>query len=782
MNNLIVSEKIIDQQLNLKEIEEIEFSNGQKTLLVPARCVPCPDEAAASLTLNGNWSVHKWPFADDEKNMAASDYDDRAWDSVSQPGPVFFYDPDADPRTIKDWDRVTLAHIHDDDGAMIRRKVELPPFWQGRRVFLQFNAIYPAGRVYINGHYLGEHASGLTPVQWDVTDQVTPGAEAVITVRLLRKHRYAQMDMVRHALEFTGINQDAFLFATPQVYITDYQLINETADNQSGRIHGMVAVLNHDAALTPELSVDLIAADGTIAAEAAAKETVEPNEQKEMSIDLSLDKPALWNDEFPNLYTVLIRLKIEGRVIETLRYQTGFRRFELKDSRPYLNGNFVKFRGVNHLTFHPELGMFTPKPWLHRSLSLMKKANINCIRTHFLSPPGLAECCDELGIYLMQELPIDWGTHYIHDPEWVGPALMRLEGGVRRDRHHPAIMVWSVGNENMPQDKAVADQGWNHLRLYDRFVKRLDPSRPTMFPPPGPANKIKGIFETRVGDIADTHYSFNLVREINETGKVTNPRSWDADMETHSREDAMKRGWSGVWFSSEYGIFNYQPDLLNSPYLSIICDTPADILSGANTLQVFTDRLRHEWGYMRQDPTCLGGAYFPWLCAGAGKNNPWSYVRWGEDADWGIVTADLLPKPAFWAMRVLFSPVYFPQRLRWMKGETELKFEVENQFNSIDLKDCTLRTQMGGGGRYMGQQRVYQDVPMICPPGQKGEIRIPMWNEATVKALEEHNPVVCRLHLLDPKGFKVLVHDILVLPEMVKTSEGELPVGPDAVI
>ncbi len=461
-------------------------------------------------------------------------------------------------------------------------------------------------------------------------------------------------------------------------------------------------------------------------------------------------------------------------------YRTGFRRFEVANGRATLNGRPVKFRGVNHLTYHPDHGMHTPREWLRQCLTLMKRANVNAIRTHFLGPPALADLCDELGIYLMQELPIDWGTNYIHDPLWVGPALKRLEGGVRRDRHHPSVMVWSVGNENMPQDAKVADEGWHHLRLYDRFVKQLDPSRPTMFPPPGPANKIKGIFEVRVGDIADTHYSFDLVREFNETGVVTNPRSWEADMQTVTREDAMKQGWSGVWFSSEYGISNFIPDLLHAPYASVITDTPEDPLSGENTLEVFYRRLAREWGYMRDDPTCLGGAYFPWLCSGTG-DNPWGWVRWGEDADWGVITADLLPKPQFWALRVLFSPVQFPNRVTWHKGETEIVFQVRNHYNQIDLRDCTLRTMMAGGGRYMAMMRNWKDIPIEGEPGELATIRIPIWNEASLKSLENGNAFPCRCILLDPNGFRPITADILVIPEAVIDKLDEtMPVGPDA--
>jgi hypothetical protein len=281
----------------------------------------------------------------------------------------------------------------------------------------------------------------------------------------------------------------------------------------------------------------------------------------------------------------------------------------------------------------------------------------------------------------------------------------------------------------------------------------------------------------RVGDIGDTHYSFNLVKEFLKTGAVTNPRSWEATMETTTREEALARGWSGVWFSSEYGLQNMMPDLLNAPYCSIIDDEPEDMLSGRNSLQVFIDRLRREWGFMRHEPSCLGGAYFPWICAAAG-NNPWGWVVWAEDNDWGVVTADLLPKPFFWAMRVLFSPVWFPSRIVVPPDATSVKFELENQYNAIDLKDCTLRVMLHRGD-FTGGRR-WRDIPVRCRPGDKAVVEIP-FEPPTRDAMQKGMPTVCRCNLLDPTGFRPITADILLIPESrAAEAERKLHVGPDA--
>jgi hypothetical protein len=790
MSCIVDGKSLIENQLSATGPATVDFEQGASTGLTPTRYVPQLDTPTMALSLDGAWQVSRWPFAVEEETLAAPACDDRNWETVQQPGKVFYADPEAEGDPQPNWDRVGLGHINDEDGAMLRRRVRIPQAWQGKRIYLRFDSIYPAGRIYLDGQLLVAHFSGLTPVQVDVTDRVAAGTEVQVAVRLLRKHKFVKMDMVRHAAEFAGLAQSACLMATESAQVADYHLISTLNSALDwGELAGQVTLRNHGEAATGTLRVSVADSAGAQVAAVTEEISLASGVSVDVPVSLTLDQPALWNDEYPTLYTVTLDLAMQGQTPQTLSYRTGFRTLELTPEGPKLNGQFVKFRGVNHLTFHPQHGMHTPKEWLRRNLSLMKKANVNAIRTHFLGPRCLAELCDEMGLYLMQELPIDWGTNYIHDPEWVGPALMRLEGGIRRDRHHPSIMVWSVGNENMPESAAVADDGWNHLRIYDRFCKTLDPSRPTMFPPPGPANKIEGIFEVRVGDIADTHYSFNLQQKFNRTGSVTNPRSWEADMETTTRDEAIANGWSGVWFSSEYGIFNSLPDVLNGPYLSVIADQTEDILSGKNSLQVFAERLHREWGSMRHDPTCLGGAYFPWLCSGAGlgeEGNPWGWVRWAEDADWGVVTADLTPKPQFWALRVLFSPVWFPQTLVWKKGETELCFTVQNQYNAIDLSECTLRTQMVASGKWMAMVRQYRDVPVSAAPGEVGQVKIPIWHEGSLKALESGRACLCRCHLLDPQGFRPITADILVVPEeLAEASENSpalMPLGPDAVL
>jgi len=238
---MIDAKEIIAKQLSATERAEVTLNDGSRTVLTPSRFVPQLAGESMRLTLNGPWRVARWPFKRSEAALAAPACKDASWPAVEQPGRVFYNDPEENPATVKGWNRVKLDHIDPDDGAVLRRRVKIPAAWRGKRIFLRFDAIYPGGRVYCNGRLLGEHLSGLTPAEWDVTADVRPGAEAVIALRLIRRHKHVQLDMPRHAMEFAGISQDAFLHAVEQCHAADYHLITSVgASFRFGKVAGKV--------------------------------------------------------------------------------------------------------------------------------------------------------------------------------------------------------------------------------------------------------------------------------------------------------------------------------------------------------------------------------------------------------------------------------------------------------------------------------------------------------------------------------------------------------------
>jgi beta-galactosidase len=290
---LIDGEKIIAAQLHLHEPGEFTAADGRTTPLRPVRHVPQPAAAAAAVTLDGEWKVLKWPFPKPAAKLVTPAVADAKWPAVAQPGKVFYQDPSVDVGTVKDWNRVGLTHVDPEDGAVLRRVVRIPRAWKGKRVYLRFDAIYPAGRVYLDGELLGEHASGLTPAEWDVTERVTPGRDVLVAVRLLRTHKFVKMDM-------------------PQV--SDYQLIPALdAALTSGTVTGTVQLTNRGArTAAATLRVLLLDPRGKRAAAATLKARLGPGESRSVPVALRVRSPQLWNDEYPNLYTLSLELAVPG--------------------------------------------------------------------------------------------------------------------------------------------------------------------------------------------------------------------------------------------------------------------------------------------------------------------------------------------------------------------------------------------------------------------------------------------------------------------------------------
>ncbi|MCL5669716.1 MAG: hypothetical protein M1423_00195, partial [Acidobacteria bacterium] len=463
----------VDYQLSLTAPARVVFVEGGETVLTPARWTPVLD--GDRVPLDGDWHVIRWPFPVEETALVGRTNGFTAWEHVRQPGKVFYYDPEQSADSIPGWDRVTLAHIDPQDGAVISREVTVPAAWRGKRILLRFEGIYPAGVLYWDGQQVGEQWSGLTPIEIDITALAVPGAHTV-AVRLYRRHPAVQLDMPRHALEFVGLNRSAFLHAVEIVHISDIRLQPElAADYVTGALGGDLVLRNTAIqACTARLGLALTDPHGQEVAGAHYDVMLPAGGETTVTLAVPVGPVEPWSAERPRLYACALSLSCEGQPEQVLTRRIGFRRFELGGGRPRLNGHPVKFRGVNHLTFHPTEGMHTPIDWLRQSLTLMKRANVNAIRTHFFAPEELAALCDEMGLYLLQELPLDWGTHYLQDPALFGPMLHRMEACVRRDRNHPALMIWCIGNENMPETEAAYVAGITHLNQCEAMVKRLD--------------------------------------------------------------------------------------------------------------------------------------------------------------------------------------------------------------------------------------------------------------------------------------------------------------------
>jgi len=728
----------------------------------PSNLVPeSSDEERIDLL--GLWKVKKWPFNVAEEELIRSPGQQDGWEEVIMPGAVHLRDADTPPP--EDYDLVRFSHLDPEDGALLYRQLDVPSdlCMEGKIARLRFDGLYPRGAVHFNGQQVGVVETGLTPVEFELTPYVSPGETLDIVIRLWRKGPYSRLDMPRWTLDYTGIHRAAYIKLVPEIHVNRLRIEQTLSDDMKDgilRVHARIVNKSSD---TAEVSLDaeLPGAEG----EMSGSGTIEAGADGTIELEARVPDVEAWSDEGPHLYdlSMWLRKATDGSALQTFRRRVGFRRFEIRNQRPLLNGRPLKVRGINFLSFVPERGLAISREEMRRELELMRRANINGIRTHLSGSAELVSLCDELGMFLIQELPIDWAPDYVRDPEKLGGILLRLQGAVSRDRNHPSVLLWAVGNENLVHEEKNREIFLRHSRLFDRYIKTLDPTRYTMFPPPGPTSRFPGLLSVELGEIADIHYTFKPIRQLNETGKLEYPTSWEGRTQCRTREQLLEGQWTGVWFSSEYMTVDSLSDLHEAGYLSYIDDgDPWRDAGKRDMVTTFRERLQREWGYMEADPTCLGGAYFNWKDPAVGQEKGW--VQYGEHGTWGIVSPWLSIRPVWWLVRTIFAPVKVPQEVVVEEPREAVSLEVDNHMSFTNLRGCKIYARVcPGSGRSWGYEPsrwhvLHPDVP----PNSKGTITVPLGGQE--ESFRNGAPVVIRLTFVDPRGYCIVTTDTQARP------------------
>ncbi len=356
----------------------------------------------------------------------------------------------------------------DEGTGLYRRTFRVSAAWRGQRVFLRFEGVLYGMTVWVNGKPIGEWASSYNPVTFDVTDALLPGdADNVIAVRVTTRSKGWEFD-TNDCWALSGIYREVTLFAVPATHFTDYTA--RTTLNADGTAELRLEVAASNAA---SVSGRLLAPDGQL-----VHEFLFPLGSDALGItNLSVTKPQLWTAETPSLYRLEFTLQSRGQTVQRFTEKIGLRQVAIADGILKLNGVPIKLRGVDHHDIWPGEGRVATEALMRRDLELMRDANINFIRTsHYPPHPRFIELCDEMGIYVMCEVPFGFGDSHLTDPSYMDTLLTRARATVMRDKNRPSVIVWSVGNENQLTELGLKTA---------RRVKDLDPTRPVCFPTVG---------------------------------------------------------------------------------------------------------------------------------------------------------------------------------------------------------------------------------------------------------------------------------------------------------
>ena len=440
------------------------------------------------LSLNGDWKFHY--TADRSKGRPGKDdfYADNAdvsgWDNIRVPlnwemagydVPVYNnvgYPFHNNPPFIKAFD----DNFDKNPVGSYRRNFTLPENWKdGRRVFIHFDGACSAIVVWVNGQYAGYSQGANTDAEFDVTNYVRKG-ENNVSVRVYRwsDGSYLEGQDMWH---LAGIHRDVYLVSTPRTFVFDHYItssLDAASKYTEGSLNVALTVNNpmYDK-VTKNLEVELLDAnDKLVASQNVQAAMTAKDSHKTFNVKMEgLKGLTPWSSENPYLYTVVVRQKQGDKEEMVFSTKYGFRSVEQRGNLIYVNGERVFFKGVNTQDIHPLLGHAIDTETMLKDVVLMKQANVNTVRTsHYPRQPRMYAMFDYYGLYCMDEADVECHNNQsLSDtPSWENAYVDRTERMVLRDRNHPSVVFWSLGNES--------GGGCNFQATYD-CVKRLLPGR-----------------------------------------------------------------------------------------------------------------------------------------------------------------------------------------------------------------------------------------------------------------------------------------------------------------
>ncbi len=363
--------------------------------------------------------------------------------------------------------------------GVYRRDIEIPASWDNRDIYLHIGGAKSGRYVYLNGKEVGYSEDSKNPAEFLINKYLQPGKN-VLTLKIFRWSTGSYLEC-QDFWRMSGIERDVFLWSQPKASIQDFRVVSTLDDTYTNGIFKLAVDLKNHTQETKNLNVgyELLDAKGNLVTSEANDIWVSPASPQTASFEYDLKNVAPWSAEHPNLYKLLMTIKEEGKVIEVVPFNVGFRRFEMKqidqvaeNGKPYtvllFNGQPVKFKGVNIHEHNPETGHYVTEELMRKDFELMKQNNINAVRLcHYPQDRKFYELCDEYGLYVYDEANIEsHGMYYSlkkggtlgNNPEWLIPHMDRTMNMYERNKNYPSVTFWSLGNE--------AGNGYNFYQTY----------------------------------------------------------------------------------------------------------------------------------------------------------------------------------------------------------------------------------------------------------------------------------------------------------------------------
>jgi len=724
-----------------------------------------------SMTLDGLWKFH-WTRTPDEQpqDFWRRDFDDHAWNSLAVPadwemngygtpiysssGYTFKIDP---PRVMGEPKERYTAREERNPTGVYRRTFDVPESWRGQDIFVHFGAVSSAFYVWVNGQKVGYSQGSMEPAEFLLTPYLDPNARRQqITLEVLKYSDGSYLED-QDQWRLAGIHRSVTLYAAPRVRISDFgvrTLLDK--DYQDARIvvdphvetsvtgaekgYRVEAVLKGRAGEAPIALTGEALAERMINAAAKGSLLNERTPQRGYAkwgwLAANVKNPRKWTAEQPHLYTLELTLRDStGRVAQRIETRVGFRSVEIVGGRLLVNGIPTRLRGVNRHEMDPLSGKVMSEEGMLRDLLLMKRANINAVRTcHYPNCERWYELCDSLGLYVMDEADLE--EHGLRgrlasDASWSAAWIDRMQRLVIRDRNHPSVIFWSLGNES----------GWgSNFALTAAWTHEFDPTRPIHY---------EGAQGTGAAD-----YGMADGRDPQAVDVISRfyPRTQDDYLNPGVADNNMERPENARW----------------ERLLSIARDTsdcrPVLTSEYAHAMGNALGNFKEYWDEIYSHPRMLGGFIWEWADEGIevtprlqhlAPSLPIGTIAYGGDfGDYpnlgafcvkGIVDAQRHTTPKYEEVKQVYSPV----RLEW-NGHA---FTARRMDDHFDMSTIEVETSERNGFVY-AEARLKSATPW-APRGHvivsaQAEKDSEAWREALRKSCPSTRSAL-RIPHADPK-------------------------------
>lgn len=586
--------------------------------------------------------------------------------------------------------------------GLYRKWFTLPSSWESRQVFLHFEGVAFGYTLYVNGREVGGFEHAFLPCQFDITPFIQKG-ENLIALQCRRDAPQTPFDC-SDDWALSGIFREVYLFS-PSLYFLENLTVETRIDpaRRYALLEGQVDIRffrrpeNPKGPLPPlQLNVELTDPNGRQIFRQQYRFISQNSDFfPHQSFHIPVENALFWNAETPFLYELTLTLLAEEKETHCIRRKIGLREVSADNRILKINGSPVKLRGVCRHETHPDVGRALQEKHWRQDIEMMKAANINAVRcSHYTPHPRFLELCDEYGLYVFDEVPICFGERFQADPRGLEAMLSRADAAVRRDRLHPSVIAWGIGNEN---PLTV------NLEKTAQYVKRIDPSR-LVYYPGGDFRSSKSTADTGHASFIDffsRHYP-QLTHIEQHAQNTTVPVPYLYSEYNHALDTALgglAPKWEliqktphiaggFIWLWADQGIRrSVRGRPVHNSYLDIENLGPSD-LSG----DVYLDA-----------DTILD-----------------SHGQYGTD---GIVYADRNPQTDYFQTRAVYSPIrILEKQISVRPGTQTITLTVENRYDFTHLKECTGTCRLFQNSTLLSEQT----LSLAAPPHSTQTLSIPL--------------------------------------------------------